>query len=207
MANDSSTGGPLAPTTDVPAPLEGVALYTFVQGWIVGITGLAGNLVRPRWQLEPPNLPDVGTDWAALGITRRPNDVNAWAVHDPTAAGGTGLDYVGRQEILACLLSFYGPDADLYAEIFREGVQVAQNREVLQLAAFGFVDADEPVTVPELIKQRWLNRVDAPFRLRRGIIRSYPVRTVVSAPGTVSVNDQGNVVVTDAFDVTSSGPF
>lgn len=179
--NDSSTGGYLAPSAS-PAPLEGQALNRFLQQVFVGITGLTGTLARPRWQAEPPDIPAFGTDWMAFGIVRRRGDAFSSTVHNPT---GNGNDSVYRQEIIEILCTFYGPDADNYASILREGLFVAQNREVLQLNAFGLVEVGEAIAVPDLIKDRWTYRVDISVRLRRSILRTYPVLNILSADATV----------------------
>lgn len=184
MANDSSTGGYLTPATS-PAPLEGQALNRFLQQVWVGITGLDGTLIRPRWQAEPPAIPPFGTDWMAFGITRRKGDTFTSTIHDPT---GNGNDSVYRQEMLDILCTFYGPDADNYASLLREGLFVAQNREVLQLNNFGLVEVGEAVAVPEIIKDRWTYRVDMRVTLRRSILRTYPVLNILSAEGTVDTD-------------------
>lgn len=181
MPNDSSTGGYLVPAAS-PAPLEGQALNRFLQQVFVGITGLDGTLVRPRWQPEPPNIPPFGTDWMAFGIMRRPADAFASTIPDPT---GNGNNSIYRQEILEILCTFYGPDSDNYASLLREGFSVAQNREVLQLNSFGLVEVGEPATVPEMIKERWIYRVDMYVRLRRSILRTYPVLNILSADGSI----------------------
>lgn len=184
MANDSSAGGYLTPATS-PAPLEGQALNRFLQQVWVGITGLDGMLIRPRWQAEPPAIPPFGTDWMAFGITRRKGDTFTSTIHDPT---GNGNDSVYRQEMLDILCTFYGPDADNYASLLREGLFVAQNREVLQLNNFGLVEVGEAVAVPEIIKDRWTYRVDMRVTLRRSILRTYPVLNILSAEGTVDTD-------------------
>jgi len=181
MANDSSTGGYLVPATS-PAPLEGQALNRFLQQVFVGITSIDGTLVRPRWQTEPPVIPAFGTDWMAFGIVHRKGDDFASNVHTAT---GNGADSVYRQEILTILCTFYGPNADNNASLLREGLFVPQNREVLQLNNFGLVEVGESVSVPDLIKDRWTYRADMRIRLRRSILRTYPVLNILSAEVTV----------------------
>lgn len=84
MNNDSSTGGFLLSYRDsyIAPPLEGQALTNFLQEQIVGVTGIAGNLVRPRWQPEPPLLPDATIDWIAFGITERKGQTYAYTYHE-----------------------------------------------------------------------------------------------------------------------------
>lgn len=181
MANDSSTGGPLTPAAS-PAPLQDAALQDFLQAWIVGITGLSGDLVRPRWQPEPPNLPDATVTWVAFGITRRTADTFAAELHYSTP---TPYNQIRRHEILHLLASFYGPNADEYASILREGMQVAQNLELLGANSMGLVSSEDTVAVPELVKQQWLYRVDLAFSIRRQIVRDYSVLDLASASGTL----------------------
>lgn len=178
--NTSATGGPLQPAP--PGPLEGQDLLRFVQQWIVGITGMDGKLVRPRWQPQPPNIPQAGEAWAAIGITSRPSDTY------PYVNG----DYLQRHEVLNLLSSFYdlgySGQADDLAARLRDGTAVPQNREVLTNAGFALISVGELVAVPSLLKQRWLYRVDLPIVLRREIERIYPVLTLES--GDVRLNGQ-----------------
>ncbi len=180
----SSSGGYLAPTP-APAPLEGDALLAFLQGWIVGISGLPGNMVRPRWQTEPPSIPQAGNCWAALGVQRRPSDEYPYNAWNP----GASAFVLWRQEMLAILASFYdtgvGGQADYFAALFRDGTAIPQNREALTLAGFGLVRCGDLVTVPSLLKLRWLYRVDLEIVVRRQITREYPVETLVAASGDI----------------------
>lgn len=193
MPNDSTTGGYLQ-SAAAPTPLEGKDLLIFLQTWMVGITGLPGNMVRPRWQPESPDIPQAGNVWAALGVTSRPSDVYPFIGHDSLADGGIGRDKLERQEELVILTSFYDTGvtglADFYAALFRDGTAIAQNREPLELAGMAFVRAGELTTLPSLIKQRWLYQVDLEIVVRRQIDRTYPVRNLVAAQGKV-LNDLG----------------
>lgn len=196
MPNTSATGGALSPAVS-PAPLEGQTLNRFIQQWIVGITGLDGTMVRPRWQAEPPNIPTAGTAWAAIGITSRPSDTYPYVRHDPT---GLGSDELQRHETLNLLASFYdlGTNglADNYAALLRDGAAIPQNLEPLTVAGMALVETGDPVAVPSLLKTRWLYRVDLPVSLRRQINRIYPVENLLSSQGTLLANDAGTGVVT-----------
>lgn len=202
-ANTSATGGPLSPAAS-PAPLEGKALLRFVQQWIVGITGLDGDMVRPRWQPEPPVIPDAGEAWASVGIGTRLADTFPQIVHDGAADGGKGADKMQRQEALDVLASFYdlgaGGEADLYASLLRDGMVIAQNREYLLKGGFDLAFSGDLIPAPVIIKTRWLYRVDLPFRLRRQINRTYPVQNLISAAGTIKALD-GNRPVDTVFAV------
>jgi len=173
----SATGGPLTPTNS-PAPLEGDALANFFHDWFVGLTGLPASMVRPRWQPEPAALPQVGTDWMAFGITNRASDVNAAELH---FSSGAGYNELRRHEVLTIMVSVYGPNADSFIEVLRDGMQLGQNREVLVLAAMGLVESGDVVSAPELIKDKWYYRTDMSIRIRRQIVRQYAVETLQSA--------------------------
>jgi hypothetical protein len=194
VANDSSTGGPLAPLpSPAPAPLTGLALNDFLQGWIVGITGLAGTLVRPRWQPEPPIIPNAAVAWCAFGIMSRRGDSFPFIGHDGAQNGGNGLDQIIQNEEFELLLSFYdlgvNGEADTLAELMKQGAVIPQNREVLKAQNFdvGWVgDISDPI--PTLLKVRWLYRLDLPILIRRQIVRQYPVLNVESIAGSVTTD-------------------
>lgn len=183
MPNTSATGGILLPE-NAPKPLEGKELLRFFQQWVVGITGLSGTMVRPRWQTEPANIPDSGQAWAAIGIVTRPSDTFAVEEHD---GDGEGKNILRRHEEIHLLCSFYDTGslglADSYAAQLRDGVSIAQNREILTLNGMGLVSTTELVTAPVLIKTRWQNRVDLTVIVRREIVREYPVLNILSAEG------------------------
>jgi hypothetical protein len=183
--NNSSTGGYILPSPIGPEPIEDDELHDFMQGVVVGTTGLPGPLVRPRWQPEPPDIPDFGVSWAAIGEVNRDVDGYATLLHqcendlDPP---GNGYDIFHRNEVIELLCTFYGPKANKYAGLLRDGLQLGQNREVMLLNGFGLVNTGNPVEVPELIKERWLYRVDQPFIVRRLVLRRYDNLNVLSAP-------------------------
>jgi hypothetical protein len=201
MANTSATGGFVQPGPAIPfswddphagwgtglwddvPPLAGADLYRFLHAMVAGISGLPGNMVLPRWQPEPANLPDG--DWAAFGVIRRVARGMPYIDHDPA-----GRDRYQRHETLECLVSFYGDNADMRAGTLRDGLYVPQNNEPLLLAGFGLIGADEIVAIPSLVKQRWLYRADLTFTLRRAILRSYPILDIERVQARV-ISDEG----------------
>jgi hypothetical protein len=170
-------------------------LLRFIQAIIVGISGLPGNMVRPTWQEEPPDIPDGGVAWCSFRITKRPSDEYPF-VGRYTFLGEAGIDYLQRHEELDILTTFYdmgstglnntGGTADNFAAIFRDGLLIPQNREPLFLAGMGLVKTGDLVTVPVLFKKRWQYRVDLEWTVRRQIDRTYPVLTIVSANGDIN---------------------
>ena len=178
MPNTSASGGYLTPTSN---PIDDDALVNFIQAWVVGITGLSGANVRPRWQPEPANIPDVNVTWAAIGISSREADPFIYENHLPSANGSLGETEVRRHESLTFLASFYGPSANFYATVFRDGMQVSQNHDVLSVASFGFIESEDLVAVPELLKEKWLFRVDLRFKIKRQVVRRYGIQNLIAA--------------------------
>jgi hypothetical protein len=166
-------------------PRSGQVLDDFMQQVVVGITGLPGNLVFPRWQAEPPNLPQTKvsqTDtegvscWAAVGVTEStPWGFPALTEQNVGAATATGFQRVSDQEEFKLLCSFYGPAADAYATILRLGLTVGQNRECLQLLGIGFQQTSGRRLVPSLVQGRNLRRVDITVTFMREVKIFYPV--------------------------------
>jgi hypothetical protein len=195
LANDSSTGGYLVPSGSSPTPLEGQALLRFIQQIIVGITALDGEVVRPYWQTEPPNVPTEGEVWAAFKVSKRPSDEYPYVGR---VTPDDQNDHLQRHELLEINTSFYdtgstglndtGGLADTYASLLRDGLAIAQNREPLYNAGMGLVRIGDIVAVPVIFKLRWQNRMDFDWAIRREIDRSYPVLTITSVTGEVNTD-------------------
>lgn len=201
MPNTSATGGYLSPNA-APAPAQGQALLRVLQPWIAALTGLDGTLVRPSWQGEPPPMPPANPAWnpasqlpasncwCAVSVPRRTGDAYPATVHDDA----NGVDHLYRNEMLEALASFYdvGYDglADEMADRFRDGAAISQNREALNLLGYFLVEVPtEALVVPVLKSERWVYRVDVPFRVRRTNARDYPVLSLAKAIITVQCID------------------
>ena len=201
MTNTSATGGYLVPNTaPAPAPLEGAALEDFIGDVLAAITGLDRDTeVLPRWQPEPPNIPEAGEVWMAFGFQPdRTTDTFPYVGHN----AGDGIDdpnaydEIQRNEYLPTLCSIYGlgagSDADKVAALLYDGLIIAQNREELMAQGFTVTSIDPPLPVPSLLKLRWLYRVDLTIHFRRMIVRQYPILNVKSVPATLEVQaEQG----------------
>jgi hypothetical protein len=189
MSNNSATGGYLAPTT-TNGNTEDVLFSQFLQPIIVGITGLPGAMVRPRWQPEPPNLPDYATDWCAIGTVKRTPDTHAFESHASGAGETPGSDNVFRVQELSLLASFYGPNSDANSDLLIQGFSLSQNREAMLLAGYAFIGCDSPIMTADLLNEKWTRRVDVSFQVRRGQTYTYPVLDLEGAQVTI-VTDNG----------------
>lgn len=154
-----------------PAPLYDDALDDLFQGLLAGVTGLPGDLVRPRYQRKPPKQPAVDVTWCAVGVMDI--DADTGPALDSNAAG----DLV-RHEVIHVLASFYGPNATAAASLARDGLALPQN-SVLQLMSY--VNSDTMRKASELVNEQWIQRIDLPVVFRRQVKRAYPVQTIVAA--------------------------
>lgn len=175
--NNSSTGGYLAPAVATP-PAEDEALDNLLQELVAGVSGLTGNLVRPRWQPTVPKQPESTVNWCALGITVQNNDAGPAIQHDPA---GDGQDEYQRHQDIELLCTFYGPAAKGYAQRLADGLAIPQNREQLGINDMAFVSAGEIRAAPDFINQQWVRRYDLTVQLRRKITRTYAVLNLLSA--------------------------
>jgi hypothetical protein len=199
MPNDSSTGGYLTPSS-VGGDLNDQALAQFLQQIVVGIVGLPGPMVRPRWQAEPPNIPDFGTNWAAIG----PNESRKRESFSYRRKVNAETIIVIRNRTIPILCSFYGPAAEANAELFAMGFEVPQNRETMQLAGFNLIGGvGDAVIAPAYIKNRWNPKVDIPFVIRQQQKYTYSVLDLVGAQGTMDLQPPGQTVLTETINVTS----
>ncbi|MCY1284136.1 hypothetical protein D9M70_330300 [compost metagenome] len=181
MANTSGTGGYLSPE-GTPTPAD-ETLEDILQSMVAGITGLPGKYVRPRWQPGNPKQPEPTVNWCAIGVMHTRSDANPAIEHDGT---GDGEDQYQRHQEVILLTTFYGPNAQGYAQILADGIYVPQNSEAMRAKNMAFVEVGEIIAAPELINQQWVRRYDLRIRLRRKIERTYPVLNILSADTPVS---------------------
>jgi hypothetical protein len=187
MPNTSATGGYIQPTGSLPD--EDATLADGIQMLVVGITGLDGSLVRPRWQPVPPKQPESNIDWCAVGVLSQSSEANVSLRHNADGLGSTTSFETQMLEIMA---SFYGPNSGGNANLLRAGLMIAQNREALFLKDMALSGIpDKSVRMPEMVSQTWVDRSDLAFMIRRKITRIWPIENMDSADITVNNNHFG----------------
>lgn len=175
MSNTSATGGFLVPDT---ASLGHDALEDLLRATVAGITGLDGSLVRPRFQTTPAPLPAQEIDWCSMAVqTRSPQGLPA-AIHDSTDPGS---DTVMSWSRLRVQCSFYGPLSNDLATQLELGLAVSQNRQELRSGGLALVAVGDQMTVPELINDTWVNRVELELIFDVEARRTYPVQNILGS--------------------------
>lgn len=180
---DSSTGGPLVPSSTAPA--YDADLEDILHDLVVGLTGLTGPMVRPRWQPNPPPQPSGDTNWCAIGTQTIVSDDYPFEIHDGSADGGLGTSEQIRTETIEVVASFYGPGGQGYASMTRDGLYLPQNGE--GIGAYGLVlhEVASIQQAPALINEVWIRKFDLRFTLRRLVRRTYPIRNLQSTTGAL----------------------
>ena len=182
MANTSATGGYLSPAANSPPEMDS-DLDALFQAAVAAITGLPGNMVRPRWQAVAPVHPEPGTNWAAIGITEIVPDDTPSIQHTGQNVGQpeeVGYDTLARHELVSLLCTFYGPLGMQNAGLLRDGLGIPQNMAALTVNGIGFVDAGPIRQVPEIYNQQWIKRFDMLLQFRRKVARVYPILNILS---------------------------
>lgn len=188
MANNSATGGYLSSTL---SPLPGsLSLEDFIHNVIAGVSGISNQLVRPKYQTNPPKQPPLETDWIAFSIQNIDPDTFAYNGLD-----ANGNDLLKRQQTIEIQCSFYGPLSYENVNAFIDGFQIAQNLEALQIANMGFKETSKPVRGPDLSNDRWVQRYEVSLFLVRQVVRTYPILSFASAMGTIHTDVEEPITI------------
>ena len=146
-------------------------LKIFFQAFIKGVTGLAGSMIRPRFQEKPLPVPAVGVDWVAFGIrTQRPDDGPYFEQHDENA---TSI----RHEVIDMALSFYGNHGQHFAKLFVDSTAIPQNVNQLKPHKIKLIEVGDVLTAPDLVNEQYVHRFDVTATFRRKTERTYPIKT------------------------------
>ena len=167
--NTSATGGYILP--DGGAVPNDQELEDIFQALIKGVTGLSGQMVRPRFQVKPPPVPAVGVDWVAFGIkSQRLDDGPYFDQHDENASSI-------RHETIELILSFYGNNGQRFAKLFTDGTAIPQNIDQLKPHKIKFIGVSDVLTAPDLINEQYVHRYDLVASFRRKTKRTYAIKT------------------------------
>ena len=181
----------IRPITSPPLP-GNLSLTQFIQTLLVGVSGFDVSLVRPSWQRFPPKQPDIDVDWMAFAIIMSAPNIYAYTDLDKNQ------NYITqRHQDLKLTCSVYGPNAMDNASLIQDGLQLGPNLSALTLANMGFVSTGEANHIPDLVNERWVERVIMDVFLRREIQRVYPVLSFVSANGIIHTTLENETYLKD----------
>lgn len=188
MVPDSTRAGYITPAFD--DTLADDDLADALQRMVAGITALPGAMVRPRFQVDPPDMPENDRDWCAISLTDvEPPAARPELIHDPAADGGQGRTTMRGYESMSVMASFYGPNAMRYATRLRDGLQMEQNRDEIQAdGSLNLLWVGSIRNVSDRQNTTFRNRFDLAIRLRHRFERVYNVRNIVEIQGTITAD-------------------
>lgn len=188
--NTSATGGFVQ---EVPPRFSGESVVIALQQATVAITGLPGNLVRPRWQHMPPTQPDAGVSWVAVGVNHVEADDYPFIAHDGytqlVGAAGPGVDRMQRHCTISAMITFYGPEAEDMAGMFRDALYIQQNWEPMFALGLKLREVHDLARNAELVNQQWIDRLDIKLEMRGQLNRVYPILNLDGADVVLHVQD------------------
>lgn len=208
MPNSSATGGSLLPINAI-IPLTDVEIYNLIHDWISSVTMISNENIRPRWQPESPNIPDITTDWVAFGITSKETTGQPYVMHnvriypdrgyvdtdywdtsyvDQSPTYGEGYDELRSHRLLRVLVSIYGPNSEYNEMVISRALYISQNQEMLSPYNIALIGHGNSTTIPEFLKEQWIYRVDLPLEFMQQIVLEYSVLNLASAQ-TIITND------------------
>lgn len=176
-----TTPGYLNPSSTTPLPKQ-LTLTGFIQTVLTGVSSLPGPLVRPALQKDPPQDPDIEVDWMDFVIDMHRPDANAYLSSD-----NDGVVSFQRNEDLEISCNVYGENAEVTYGLVRDSFQIQQNRAALFLNGMGFTKVTEAKRVPDLVNERFRNKLAFSVMIQRMIRRTYSIQNIVSLSGTVNV--------------------
>ena len=178
MGNDTTAATWLKPTGTLPDDDE--TLERNLSEWILGLTGLPDGHVRPRWTpVQPSQLPQ-DTNWCAFGIIDISDDDNP-AFQNQTDDSAE----MWKHEKIECMASFYGPGSQGIGSQFRDGLRVSQNNAQLNALGLSLGSYTKLTSAPELINNQWVRRYDLKIQLRRKLVRTYGIKSILSVPVSI----------------------
>ena len=167
---DSATGGFIPPSGSVAHDDDLEDIFHFL---ITGITSLDENLVRPRWQQEPPPMPAIGVNWCAFAVK------STKASNPYFEQSDESMDSISHER-LELMLSFYGSNGQSIANIFKDGLAIPQNIDQVKDQQIKYVGCGEVIAAPDFLNQQFVRRFDLVATFTRKTKRTYAVKTFKS---------------------------
>lgn len=182
FVSDSRSAGYLAPLS-IDHPQNDGDLDAIIQAWVRDMTGLPGDLVRPRWQSTPPPAPPQDVNWVSLGCQQQVlNDYHYMGQVDADTA------LLQRHETMEYLFTWYGANASGLSIGFRDRAMVTQNRDYIESFGIKLMHIGNANNTPLLVNEVYRPRCDQPVHFRRQIDTLFPIKSLLSAPFVIHNN-------------------
>ena len=151
------------------------ALDNTFHDFIQGLTNLDPKLIRPDWIQFPPNQPEISTGWISFGVTQTKDDLV------PSVRTDSNSTYsIIRNQVLTLRIQFYGPQSSALHAAYRDGCNIAQNRDSLTQNGISIISLQEPRNASFQLNGQWIRKLDKFCTFRRVLSTSYPILTLTS---------------------------
>lgn len=174
MGNDTTTAGWLTPTSAPPDNDQ--TLEKKLTQWIQGVSGLEEGKVVPRWSATAPSPFPANTNGCAFEVVSI-NDEGYPAFENQTDDSAE----MWRYQQIECMTSFFGPDSQSIGSQFRDGLNISQNNAELNRLSLSLGEFTALISAVELGDDPAIRRYDMTIYLRRKLIRTYGVKSILSA--------------------------
>lgn len=181
MANDSTVVGYLTPTL---LPIDDQALDRIFHDLLKNLTGLDNTLVRPRFQNTPPSIPAIDVDWLAYGVIDKIDDYSANQIQS-TDTETTLIEF----QNITILCSAYGNNSNNTYNRIKLGLQVEQNRDVLNSLDIAYTEISNIMNTTTEVNKFYYKRGEFKLYFRRRIKSKYNIESLLSASGTIETSD------------------
>ena len=185
---DSRTNGPLSVLEQAGTDNPEIA----VRLWLSALTGIPKERVRPRWSPRPGTRPPLDADWCAVGIMAvktlgTPYQHGKKGELEKPESGDVTRESHQRMDFA---VSFYGPNAALLADTFRESSQISQNAEALKAKGMSLLAVSADIQrMPDFVFETWVDRYEVTFQVGRKVTRTYGVRSIAGFSGNEILHD------------------
>lgn len=176
--NSSETAGWLTPVSDDPAYDN--TLEEYIKGLVQGICGLDENYIISVDSANFSSVITASENSCAFTLNKISTEGDAALVNQQEEKAE-----LYQNEIIECLLHFYGSAAQGYAARFRDGSQLSQNHAQLQQLSLGIREFSPLTTASELINDTRKRRYEMTVTLVRKIVREYGIHSLVATPVTI----------------------
>ena len=179
---------PVLESDNTADPIDALRVY------VSQITGLDLPLVRRRWIQKPGTQPGLETDWASVAI----DEIRTWATPGSVKIKGlipnpeSGKEKRVSHQTMTVSVWFYGPNAQVKADDFREGAYLGQNNDMLKRQGLTMQGVEDRVRhLPDFAFEQWIDKYEVRLLIGRAVVRTFGVRTIA---GLTSIDIKTDII-------------